>query len=1023
MKNWFVRFLSILFCFVSIGFSTQFAIQAQNNAGTTLNGKVVDDVDAVIPGAKVTLVLPGGKQRVVATNATGDFSIPNVAAGVYNFYIQVTGFKPFVISDLKMPRTEALTATMQVGDVEIATEVTDVANGVTVEPDQNLSATVLGQADIDNLPNNEDDLRDVLQAMAGPGASAAGGGQGGGAEIMVNGFRGGRLPPKDAILKITINQNPYSAEFSQPGFGRIEITTKPGNDTWRGSISTSFRNSALDARNAFAQTKPDVSQQQYSFNISGPLIKKKMSFFAFGERRNLTGGSTTTAIIPTGPFVANVLAPADSMSFNIRTDYLINQKNTLGVSYQHSKRNSLNQEFAVSFGGGFGGGPGGGGGRGGGGASGVVNYTLPERGTDSNSAGNDLQITNTSIITSRLINEARLRFGYDTSTAKARTAGIAINVLDAFNGGGSTTGLSNSRTFDYELQDYLTYTLKKHTLKGGVQVQYEKNRNYSLNNFNGTYTFPGLSAYCGAAGIICSSNTARGVYQFTVNTGDPLLRYSQSQYSYFLNDDIRVSQAFTLSLGVRHELQQHLDDKSNIAPRVGIAWSPFKDRKTSFRAGAGLFYQRLSAGTYSQILRFNGTTQQSFTIRNPVYNKDYKPGDPLPLSCDDNLQNCVAKSTLQSTIIRTLDTGIRSPYSYNVNASVERQLPRGLAATVNFIYSRGLHQFRVRNINAIRFDQLGSCTSPLDINCTRPNKAQGDIYQIESSAKSEAKILAVQLNRRAGKYFSFFANYSLASVKNDSDGIGSPPPNNYDLSKEWGPTTFMSRQSFFLMGRISLPKGIGLSPMLNLRSGSPFGVTLGQDLNRDNNYNDRPLGITRNADLPASLYAQVAGCRSSIPDPTNAGKTICTQTLTQYLTQNFPNGIKAIGPGTIGFNLNISKTFGFVKKKDNPNAAGGGMGGGGGGGRDGGGRGGGGGGMGGMMGGMGGGGGRGGGGFGGGGGAEGFRYSLQVQAQITNLFNHVNPGQYSGTLTSPYFGASNSASAGRQFELSMRFSF
>ena len=99
------------------------------------------------------------------------------------------------------------------------------------------------------------------------------------------------------------------------------------------------------------------------------------------------------------------------------------------------------------------------------------------------------------------------------------------------------------------------------------------------------------------------------------------------------------------------------------------------------------------------------------------------------------------------------------------------------------------------------------------------------------------------------------------------------------------------------------------------------------------------------------------------------------------------------------------------------------MGGGGGGGRDGGGRGGGGGGMGGMMGGMGGGGGRGGGGFGGGGGAEGFRYSLQVQAQITNLFNHVNPGQYSGTLTSPYFGASNSASAGRQFELSMRFSF
>ena len=59
----------------------------------------------------------------------------------------------------------------------------------------------------------------------------------------------------------------------------------------------------------------------------------------------------------------------------------------------------------------------------------------------------------------------------------------------------------------------------------------------------------------------------------------------------------------------------------------------------------------------------------------------------------------------------------------------------------------------------------------------------------------------------------------------------------------------------------------------------------------------------------------------------------------------------------------------------------------------------------------------------GGGGAEGARYTLQLNAQISNLFNHVNFGQYSGTLTSPYFGIPNSAAAGRQLEMGLRFSF
>ncbi|MFN7926534.1 MAG: carboxypeptidase regulatory-like domain-containing protein [Blastocatellia bacterium] len=1028
-NTWLCLSLVIFACSLSVNAQTQ-------STGSILRGTVQDELGGVVPGAKVTLVLPGGKTRVVTTGADGTFSLPNVNPGVYNFFVQIKGFQPFVISDLKAPHDEALKVTLLPASVEETTDIVAEAAGVSVEPDQNLTATVLGEDFIKDLPNNEDDLRDVLQALAGPGAGAASGGQSG-AEILVNGFSGGRLPPKEAILKITINQNPYSAEFSQPGFGRIEIVTKPGNDNWRGTFGLNYNNSALNARNAFAVTKPDMRQQNFSFNLSGPIIKKKMSFFAHMERRDFTGGSTTNWIDATGAHAANVLAPNDNTNFSVRADYLVNQKNTLGLNYHRSQRNAENQEFAVSFGGGFGfGGNFGGGGRGGGGASGVVNFLLPERGTNSYNSTNDLQLLNTTIISSRLINEARLRLGYDTRNSSARTFGVAINVLDAFNGGGSTNGINNSHNFDYEIQDYLTYTLKKHTVKGGVQVQFVKPYSYSQSNFNGTYTFPSLACYnlidSGAAKV-CDPG-GRGAYQFTLSKGSPALSYNQSESSWFINDDIRVSQTFTLSLGLRHEFQTNLGDKVNFAPRVGIAWSPFKDRKTTFRAGGGIFYQRLNENTYAQTIRFNGVTQLSYLITNPSqFLKTYKPGDPLPQTCDSTGNICKPSDALAGNTNRyILDPNLKAPYNYNFNFSVERQLPWGLTTTSNFVFSKGTHLFRTRNINAIKIDELATKAAcqpaqpgqVVDINCTRPLPLEGNILQTESSAKSRFMMLNIGVNRRLGRTAMFFSNYTITDMRSDAGG---QPANNYNLAGEWAQMS--NRHQFFLMGRVSLPKGFSFNPMFSLRSGSPFNITLGQDANRDTSFNDRPAGIGRNADLPASLYSQVAGCR--VGQLVNG---VCTGTgaisFTDYLTKNFPNGIHAFGPGNVSFNANVSKTFGFGKRKDGGNANGG-MGGGGGRGGGGGGRGGGGGmgggpmggPMGGMMGGMGGGGMRGGPGGGPGGGAEGARYTLQVSAQITNVFNHVNFGQYTGTLTSPYFYASNSASPGRQFELSMRFNF
>lgn len=951
------------------------SISANAQQASTLRGQVVDEVGAVVPGAKVVVTRIGSDTpRTASSNAAGEFTIPNLPAGAYTVKVEFEGFEPYALDSFTLPSTKPLTITLKVATVNITTDITTDAKGVSVEPDQNLSATILDEDFIQkNLPDNEDDLRTYLQALAGPSAGGASGGQGQ-AQIIVDGFSGGRLPPREAIMQIRVNQNPFTAEYSNPGFGRVEIITKPGRDQWRGNISFSARNSALDARNAFAQVKPDLRQERYGFNFSGPIIAKKMSFFANYEQRQLAGSSTVVATTLNGQQAFNVPAPGTNKNLMARVDYLLNERNTLNTSYMFSTSDSTNREFAVRFGGGGpggggpGGGPGGGFVGGGGGTSSGSTFTLPERASSSTNGNHTLRLAETFIINSALLLESRLQLQHENSSATANSQGVAINVLDAFLGGGATCCPSTTRSTSGEWQEYLTWTKKRHTIKFGSQILHENVSDNSSNNFNGTYTFANLDQY---QRVLNGDPTARP-QQYTVNRGNPLIQYSRTEYSWFMQEDWRVNQSLTLSFGLRHEFQSQLADKNNFAPRVGVAWSPFSDRKTVFRFGGGLFYSRLTSSLYENTLRYDGVTQQSIVIRNPLY--------PDPFAGDPNVQ-------ITNTVRRTLDDNLKAPYTINFSASIERQLPWGMNVAGTYLYTRGVHQFRMRNINA---PLPGTFDPAVPNSGVHPLGNVGNIYQIESSASSKFNGLLMRFDRRFGSKFMVFSNYTLSWTNSDADGPQSLPADNYNLASEWGRAATDRRHSVFVGGRMSLPYGFNLSPFITASSGSPFNLTTGFDENGDTTFNDRPFGIGRNANLPASLYSQI----------TNS-------TLRTYLEQNYPSGVKAEGPGSFSVNMSISRTFSFGERKGSANQQG----------------------PGGMPGGMamgGGGRGMGGGGFGGpmgGGGGESGRFNIQLTAQITNLFNHVNYGQYSGVLGSPYFLKPSSASGARAFEMGVRFSF
>jgi hypothetical protein len=918
-------------------------VLAQN---TTLRGRVVDQLGTVIPNARITLNGQNGKERAARSNTGGEFSISNLPPGSYKLTVAFKGFRTHVEEEIKTPFADSpLKIVMTVATVSETLETKAEGGGASVEPDQNLTATVLGEEFIRNLPDNEEDLRAFLQALAGPAAAGQGG-----AQILVDGFGVGRLPPREAIQQIRINQNPFSAEFENAGFSRIEIITKPGSGEWRGGGGFGYRNSALDARNAFALKKPDFSLARYNFNLGGPLIKKKLSFFFFGDRSGNQGSGTTVATTLDGQVASNVPTSAKSFSLGLRVDYLLDNKSTLNIGYDRRKSASLNGEF-----------------RSGGGSS----YLLPERGSDSTNSNQALRLGYTRIINSRLINEARLQYQRQQSALVARTQGVAINVLDSFNGGGSPCCPNESRNETVELQDYLTLTHKSHTVRAGAQFYYENVRSLSRSNFMGTYTFSNLAEY--RIAVEAAGTPLARAQQFTINRGDSSLLYKNYTAGFFVQDDLRLNKSLSLSLGLREEFQSHLRDRNNWSPRVGVAWSPFKDRKTTLRGGAGLFHGRLSGGTYANTLRFDGERQKSLIIRNALY--------PDPFAGDPEIEVAA-----QNRRKYTLDPDLKAPYTINFNLAIERQLPGGLVGTLSYIHMRGVHQFRLRNINA---PPAGSGLRPM------PN--EGDLYQIEATARSVFDGVIFGFNRRFSRRLMFFGSYSLSRTMSDSDGAGGLPADNHDLRPEWGRAALDRRHSFSTGFFLTLPLGFRVNSTINASSGTPFNITTGMDNNGDLTANDRPAGINRNSDLPARFYSRLPDRLICPPGMTPSGAAGACDPggappvqLRDFLAQHYPDGVKAVGPGSFNVNLYASKTFGLGKRKGrtaqvNQSGSGGGQ--------------------------------------RGAGGGESARLNLTFTAGCSNLFNRVNFGHYGSALGSAYFGLPSSAGPARQIDFNLRFSF
>ena len=866
-------------------------VLAQRPQTGTLRVIVKDPSGAVVPGAMVQV--RGGEERTASivrsglpSDGQGTATATDLPPGRYVVEVTFPGFETRVLPDVRVRagdnrRDAVLTIQKLDESVTVGRDPRTVAS----DPKNDRFATTLSRDQINGLPDDPDEMERVLKEMAGPGAT-----------IRVDGFRGGRLPPKSQIRSIRMSRDMFAAENHAAGMVFVDIVTQPGLGPLQGSMDFLFRDEVLNARNAFVGEKGPEQTQQYTFNMSGTLRKERTSFSLSASGTSLYDSANVNVVAPGGTHATGpVKRPADRLNFNGRLDHALNFSHTLRANVQS---NGNDQRIL-----------------------GVGGYEVPERSYSRRSEDTLIRLSESGPWAKNVFAENRFQLRHATTNATSDLEAAAVRVLDTFTTGGAQQA-GGRRATELEWATNVDFTRGRHSFRGGTLIEGGTYRSDARTNYLGTFTFSSLADY--EAGRPAS---------YSRRIGDPLVEFSHWQAGLYIQDDWRARSDLTITGGLRAEAQTHLDDYLNLSPRAGFTWAPFKHGKTTIRGGGGLFHDWLDPETYEQTLRVDGTRQQDVVITNPGY--------------PDPLGGGATQEVLPGSRYLLADDLVM-PRRLMANIGISHQFAPRFGMNATYSRTRGENRFRGRNLNA-------------PVNGVRPDPTIGNITQVESTGELRGETFVVGANFQIPqRRLMLFTNYAWLKQESNADGAFGLPADPQNLSSEWGPVAGVARHNLSGMLTTPLFSTLRLSVNASWRSGTPYNITTGRDDNADTVFNDRPLGIARNAartdatwDIGGRLsYAFGFGQRT----PTDGGGAHGGQPM--VVVQRVGG---AVGGGDIA------------------------------------------------------------GGFGGG--AENKRYRFELFVSGSNLANTVNRIGYSGVMTSPFFGQPTAAMPGRRIALGLRVGF
>jgi hypothetical protein len=883
--------VSVTFCFVAALCCLLFAQDASTGA---IRGTVVDSSGGHIADATVAVVNDAtGFRYSIATGPEGEFAFEMLPPGDYTaraaavdmssqisplLHVAVGGV---TVLDFKLQIAGAKETVTVAGDPPLVeTQPTAVSSLIDARAIGDLPLDGRRYTDLALMtPGVTQDPRGLTSSSNGD--LAFGGIRGYQSSYLVDGAdnnnaffaqaRGRYRAPyqfsDEVVQEFRVSSNTYGAELGRAGGAVVNVVTKSGSNQLHGTGFYYLRDSSFGATHPFLDSKPNDQQQQFGMTMGGPVVRSRAFFFGGFDQhivhapsivRFLDGSSQVVPQAGQGPlhdgdyeasdenlvFAAasrlNGLAGSypSSMLGNagfFKFDVALNPHESLSARANTSRYWGTNNVFLDPL-------------------SPLTTFGRSDNGEEQ-VATESGSLALTSTLSWKMVSHLRAQFSRDLQQSSSNTTEPLTRISSVIDGFGRSSILPR-RTREHRL--HLTETIglegRRNSWKFGGDTLLTWIYNFFPSLSGGEYIFDPIKVdpFTFApmeAGLQLTPLRAyaHDVPKYYVqNFGSQSSHPDTNEYAAFLQDTIRVTNHFALSLGGRYDLQTFTTkglapnplwpqagklpfNPYDFSPRVGLAYSIGDDRPLVVRAGYGIFYTRIPQIYTSTIATDNGFSSVNLFLDNSnYYDHQVFPQYPNPLvNCPTTATSCAIPSNLAQFAqadVSAFSPNFKTPKVEQASLTLEREVAHRLAIGASYMYVHGEDLIRARDVNLPPpvnvsypvYDSSGinflgtyydvasfstwqtmpsfTCPWPPCINpLARPIPQLGAINEYDSAASSVYHGLTVSLRRQmtSGMYFRLAYTYAHA-IDDGQDALVAGRPalvqNSYSPSSERGPS-------------------------------------------------------------------------------------------------------------------------------------------------------------------------------------------------------------------------------------------
>ncbi len=823
---------------------------------SSMNGKVTDEKGEALVGATVIAVhTPSGTQYGAITNADGRYNLQGMrTGGPYSLTVSYVGYQSVELTGITLNLGEPRTFDVQLKETQEldAVVVVSTANS-RFNANKTGAASNFTRGVIENLPSIDRSISDIarLSPLASSTKSSTGGISFAGTNNRYNSFQidgavsndvfgltasgtnGGQTGTNpismETIEEVQVVIAPY--DVRQSGFtgGGINAVTKSGNNAFRGSAYTYYKDNNLVGKGAKGEKYAEQTTQTYGVTLGGPIVKDKLFFFVSGEyykdetpatvydSNNIKGFATQEQLTQirnqykalTGYDAADFgQHTPETWSANVlaRLDWNINNNNKMMLRYNYGGA-SLDRYSTSNS-----------------------SYTFNDASFDQRNETHSLVFELQSRFSNSVSNELRAGWTRVRDWREAAAPDGAPNVSVTVNNtyeddknrkttvylGTEYCSYANQLDQDiFTLTDNLTWYKGNHTVTFGTHNEFYRMYNVYAQNATGGWSFNSIEDFM---------NNDANTFRYTYYNNDDLdekgnwgAKFGAAQFGFYLQDEWRANDKFTWTYGLRLDIpvmfkkpsvnkefnESEQAQKYGVAtgdiasgrvllsPRMGFRWYADEDHNILLRGGLGLFTGRVPFVWMSNQYSNSGVDQVSVTAYRPSKPDEENKIPQLGTKIDAESVKAMGFKASSATI-NVVDKKFKYPQVFRINAAADFNLGNGWQATLEALYSKTFNNMYVQNIDyedsGLKFYAAGSNMANADnTNIVYANKTSySDIIYLKNTNKGYSYSLTAQLRKSFAFGLTLDAAYTFGHSYSVYDGTSSVALSNwkYNYARE-----------------------------------------------------------------------------------------------------------------------------------------------------------------------------------------------------------------------------------------------